>query len=108
MRGNLLAAAFVCFVPAVALAGDQPVQVWAGQPGPYEVHTYVHRTNSFDRAPYFATHPPVYYSADRLGRMYGWTPYPFLGTQYPVAKAVSPLPTRENEKLLPPRNKKVK
>ena len=105
MRGKLIAAAFVCLVPAVASA-DEPVQVWAGQPGPYEVHHYLHRTNSFDRPPYFATHPPVYYSADRLGRMYGWTPYPYLGSHYPISKAVAPLPDGQEEKSLPAKPKK--
>ena len=60
----------------------QVVRVYAGRPGGYEIHEYLHRPNSFDRAPYFATNPPVYYGEQRLARPYGWAPYPYLGTQY--------------------------
>ncbi len=78
----------VCFSVAFlylsppTMAADRVVGINVGQPGPYEIHHYLHRPNSFDRAPYFATHPPVYYSPQRYGRSYGWTPFPYLGTQY--------------------------
>ena len=95
MRSLLIAAAVLCFVPAIAKA-QEPVQVFAGQAGPYEVHTFHHRTNNFDRAPYFATNPPVYYGDQRLNRSYGWTPYPYLGIQYPISKAVAPMADGQN------------
>jgi hypothetical protein len=103
MRFLLIAVAALCLLPAVASA-QQPVQIWAGQNGPYEIHTWHHRTNNFDRAPYFATNPPVYYGDQRLVRTYGWTPYPYLGTQYPIHQAVVPMaPAQEgNGSLLPP------
>jgi hypothetical protein len=102
MRSLLVALAFVCAIPAVASA-QQPVQVYAGQAGPYEVHVWQHRTNNFDRAPYFATNPPVYYGDARVVRSYGWTPYPYLGTSYPVRKAVTPMiEAAEANKMLPP------
>ncbi len=107
MRGKLVALLVVGLAPAVARA-DGPVQVWAGQPGPYEVHHYLHRSNSFDRAPYFATHPPVYYGDQRFARSYGWTPYPYLGTNYPVKKVVVPVPDQQDEKPLPSKPKKEK
>ena len=112
MRSLLIAAAVLCFAPAIAKA-QQPVQVFAGQAGPYEVHTYQHRTNNFDRAPYFATNPPVYYGDQRMTRTYGWTPYPYLGIQYPIQQAVVPMANgQEGAALLPPakvkKEKKVK
>ena len=63
-------------------ASAQAVRVYAGRPGAYEIHEYLHRPNSFDRPPYFATNPPVYYGEQRLARPYGWTPYPYYGSQY--------------------------
>ena len=63
-------------------AAAQAPSVWAASPGPYEIHYYFHRTNSFSRAPYYATNPPVYYGYTRLGRSFGWTPYPYQGIQY--------------------------
>ena len=105
MRSMLAAAILVCLIPAVAPA-QQPVQVYAGQSGPYEVHVWQHRTNNFDRAPYFATNPPVYYGDARVVRSYGWTPYPYLGTSYPVKKAISPMAEAEDGKLLPPAKQK--
>ncbi len=101
MRSMLAAAVLVCLIPAVASA-QQPVPVYAGQSGPYEVHVWQHRTNNFDRAPYFATNPPVYYGDARVVRSYGWTPYPYLGTSYPVKKAISPMVEAEDGKRLPP------
>lgn len=62
-------------------AAAQEVQVNAWHPGPYEVHIYVHPSDR-NRVPYFATHPPVYLSAPPFARTYGWTPYPYLGSQY--------------------------
>jgi hypothetical protein len=90
MRTLLIAAAALSLVAAVASA-QEPVRVWAGQTGPYEVHTWQHRTNNFDRAPYFATNPPVYYGDQRLVRSYGWTPYPYFGSQYPIKNTVTPM-----------------
>ena len=108
MRSMLAAAVLVCLIPVVASA-QQPVQVYAGQPGPYEVHVWQHRTNNFDRAPFFATNPPVYYGDARVVRSYGWTPYPYLGTSYPVKKAISPMVEAEDGNVLPPaKPKKVK
>jgi hypothetical protein len=101
MRFLLIAAAVVLVVPTVASA-QQPAQVWAGQAGPYEVHTWQHRTNNFDRAPYFATNPPVYYGDQRMVRTYGWTPYPYAGIQYPISKAVAPMSDEQNGAALPP------
>ena len=101
MRSMLAATALVCLSPVFASA-QQPVQVFAGQPGPYEVHTWQHRTNNFDRAPYFANNPPVYYGDARVVRSYGWTPYPYLGTSYPVKNAVSPKVEAEDGTMLPP------
>ena len=79
MVSNLIVAGLLALVPGVAWG--QGVSIY-GPPGPYEVHQYHHRTNSFDRAPHFATNPPVYYGEQRLVRSYGWTPYPYVGTQY--------------------------
>ncbi len=112
MRTMLILVALVFVVPSIAFA-EQPVRVFAGQPGPYEVHTWQHRTNNFDRAPYFATNPPVYYGDQRVVRSYGWTPYPYLGTNYPVARAISPMkePATEKapvEKVSPTNKKKEK
>jgi hypothetical protein len=70
-------------VSSAAWAQSQPVLV-GGAPGPYELHEYLHRPNSFDRAPYFATNPPVYYGVERP-RSYGWTPYPYLGSDHAAA-----------------------
>ena len=106
MRSKLVAAAFALLVPAVASA-DQPVQIYGGQPGPYEVHNYLHRSNSFDRQPYFATNPPVYYSENRLVRAYGWTPYPYLGSQYPIKKTLSrPADVEEGSAVVPTSKRK--
>jgi hypothetical protein len=80
---------------ASALA-DNGVQVYAGQPGPYEVHQYWHRSDSFDRRPYFATNPPVYYGSQRFGRSYGWTPYPYPGILH--QEPLEPIPSREEGK----------
>ena len=97
---------FACaLVPTTASA--QAVRVYAGRPGAYEIHEYLHRPNSFDRPPYFATNPPVYYGEQRSGRTYGWTPYPYLGTQYreplvPVAQE------EEKSDSTPPRRKEGK
>jgi hypothetical protein len=108
MRFLLIAAAALCLLPAVASA-QQPVQVWGGQPGPYEVHVWQHRTNNFDRAPYFATNPPVYYGDQRLVRTYGWTPYPYFGSQYPIQGTVMPMSEiMEGNEKLPPAPAKVK
>jgi hypothetical protein len=107
MRSLLIAAAVLCFVPAIAMA-QQPVQVFAGQAGPYEVHTWQHRTHNFDRAPYFATNPPVYYGDQRLVRSYGWTPYPYFGSQYPIHQAVSPMVDgQDGAAALPPAKPKT-
>jgi hypothetical protein len=105
----LLIAPVLFLVPAVASA-QQPVQILAGQNGPYEIHTWHHRTHNFDRAPYFATNPPVYYGDQRLGRTYGWTPYPFFGSQYPIQQAVVPMTQGQegNGSLLPPAKNKAK
>ena len=73
--------AFLC-LSRHSIASDGAVAIYTGQPGAYEIHHYFHRPNTFDRAPYFATHPPVYYGPERLARSYGWTPYPYLGTQF--------------------------
>ena len=73
-----------------ANASAQNVQVYAGQPGPYEVHEFRHRQDSFDRQPYFSTHPPVYYSQQRTVRSYGWTPFPYLGSQYQEPLSAKP------------------
>jgi len=110
MRSMLIAAAVLILLPAIASA-QEPVRVYAGQPGPYEVHTWQHRTNNFDRAPYFATNPPVYYGDQRYARTYGWTPYPYFGSQYPIMKSVAPLNDGQegNASLLPkPEKKKAK
>ena len=101
MRSLVAAVALVCLIPTFASA-QQSVQVWAGQPGAYEVHTFQHRTNNFDHAPFFATHPPVYYGDQRVARSYGWTPYPYLGTNYDVSKAVTPMSDAQDGKMVPP------
>lgn len=89
MRSKLFVVASCLILSGVctARASAQGVQVHVGQPGAYEIHEFVHRPTSFDRAPYFATNAPVYYGPLRVERSYGWTPYPYLGTSYqqPIA-----------------------
>lgn len=104
MRSTLLVGLF-SLVPTVAMA-QQPFQAWGGQPGSYEVHTWHHRSNNFERAPYFATNPPVYYGDQRLVRSYGWTPYPFFGRQYSIDKAVTPMAENEEGQPMPAKPKK--
>jgi len=105
MRGKVLVLAMATFVPATVASAQQP-EVIVGQPGPYEFHYYLHRTRSFDRPPYFAQNPPVYYGDQRYARSYGWTPYPYLGSQKP-GKMVTPLTEKQGASLLPPKSKKV-
>jgi hypothetical protein len=84
MRTVLLtAASFTVLMSLMSSeASAQGVRVFAGQPGPYEVHEFLHRPNSYDRPPYYAVNPPVYYTDQRVYRTYGWTPYPYWGMQY--------------------------
>ena len=105
MSAKLLAVGSLGLVFALAPAtvSAQAVRVYAGRPGAYEVHEYLHRPNSFDRPPYFATNPPVYYGEQRYGRTYGWTPYPYLGTQY--RQPPVPLSDKEDADPAPARSK---
>ncbi len=89
-----------------AAVGGEPGPVFGGYPGPYEVHYYPHRTNSFDQVPFFATNPPVYYSDQRFARSYGWTPYAYQGIQY--QKPLAPWPHSEPEKPAPVPKKQKK
>ena len=62
-----------CVLPNVA-AADGPYFAWGGfSPwgyGPASIYTV-------ERRPYFALHPPVYYSYP-VARTYGLLPYPYL------------------------------
>ena len=109
MSSKLLAigAVGLAFAVVPTTSSAQAVRVYAGRPGAYEVHEYLHRPNSFDRPPYFATNPPVYYGEQRSGRTYGWTPYPYLGTQYREPLVPVP-PEEEKADSTPPKRKEGK
>jgi hypothetical protein len=51
-------------------------------PGPFELHYYRHGASRFQRRPYYAENPPVYYLPGVVARSYGWTPYPYPGLDY--------------------------
>lgn len=68
----------------------QTLPYFAAQPGPYEIHHYLHRVPSFERAPYYANHPPVYYGYQPIYRQYGWTPYPYPGLPYRAPQLKKP------------------
>lgn len=67
-------------LPGKAMAQGPGIYAW--RPGPYEIHYYWHRPRSFEHVPYFAEHPPVYYTPGPHLRPYGWAPYAYPGMQY--------------------------
>ncbi len=60
----------------------QVAGVYAWPPGPFELHYYLHGASRFQRRPYYAENPPVYYLPGTVARSYGWTPYPYPGLDY--------------------------
>jgi hypothetical protein len=78
----LLAASATFGLPNAAAAADGLYSSWRGlAPWAYlPPSIYVQ-----ERSPYFALHPPVYYSYP-VARTYGYLPYPYL--PYPVARKV--------------------
>ena len=53
-------------------------QAWAGWPNSGYSYPYIHGYQHTDRRiPYFAEHPPVYYSHP-VARPYGYSPYAYL------------------------------
>jgi hypothetical protein len=86
MRHLLLA----CGAAAVMLAGTATAK--AGDYGlSYGFYPSLYRAYTTDKIPYFAAHPPVYYS-HIVPRPYGWSPYAFPpGSPMPdVAPAPEP------------------
>ncbi len=78
-------------VLAATLAHTASAQDCYGQPGygwPYLGSAL--SPNSLDYIPYFAAHPPVYYSAP-VPRSYGYSPYAYPpGTRTPEIQVVQP------------------
>jgi hypothetical protein len=70
----VLAFSLACGLASSAAAADGPYYLW-GWSGPW---TYVRPSAYVDQQPpYFAVHPPVYYSYP-VSRTYGLLPYPYL------------------------------
>lgn len=78
-------------VVAITIARSAPAQDCLGHPGygwPYLGGTY--GPNALDYIPYFAAHPPVYYSAP-VPRTFGYSPYAYPpGTRTPELEYVQP------------------
>ena len=90
MRINKLWLALFGFAGTLAgasYANGQAPGLYVWPPGPFELHYYWHGESRFDRRPYFAVNPPVYYSPGPKGRSFGWTPYPYPGLNYYQAAA---------------------
>lgn len=69
-----LAVSVICLLPNAAVAANGPYFAW-GRLAPWAYgppSVYV-----LERSPYFALHPPVYYSYP-VPRTYGQLPYPYL------------------------------
>ncbi|MHC4181214.1 MAG: hypothetical protein ACYSWU_27265 [Planctomycetota bacterium] len=70
----LFALLVICVLPSAAAAANGPYFAWRG----YGLWTYgPPRVYALEQRPYFALHPPVYYSYP-VSRTYGHLPYPYL------------------------------
>lgn len=69
-----LAVSVICVLPNAAGAANGPYFAWGG----FAPWTYMPPSvYVLERSPYFALHPPVYYSYP-VSRPYGHLPYPYL------------------------------
>ena len=70
----LFAVSVACVLPNASVAADGLYFAWGG----YAPRTYLPPSiYTLERPPYFALHPPVYYSYP-VSRPYGHLPYPYL------------------------------
>lgn len=69
--------------------------------GGYGGYSYLAPRISFvPTPPYFALHPPVYYSAQIYRRPYGWSPFAFHGQTMPTEAVVVSSAAKQPEPLL--------
>lgn len=89
MSGRSLALSLVLFGLAVA-SGSQSAQAQIGPGYMGQLFGYGYSANNLDYIPYFAAHPPVYYSRP-VPRTYGYSPYAYpAGTMTPDVRWVAP------------------
>jgi hypothetical protein len=91
---------------APAVAADYPVSIWYGMG--HGLHSEIGRISPYTSGlvptpPYFALHPPVYYSAP-VPRSYGWSPYAYPSyVMTPEAKPIAKPAMFHNPFVDPPK-----
>ena len=79
MKRALFLSAIVCLGLAASVQANPPVQVWYGLGNGYGSEfgrMSLYHSGHIPTPPYFAIHPPVYYSAP-VPRTYGYSPFAY-------------------------------
>jgi hypothetical protein len=97
----VLSVAAVCLLLVSLLSGEAKAQYGFLRGGCYSAYYGYGASNIYtaEHVPYFALHPPVYYSYP-VSRPYGWSPFPHAPSPYaaqrprPAVRVAQPLTIR--------------